>query len=184
MITPYDIDIRWMTALNGDGGAVIDHIMWYASAKLTWIPLYAAVLWWVWRKHGVKVAVAFLITAALFVLCADQTASLFKANLPKLRPTHYPPLDGAIHTVNGYLGGMYGTVSSHAANCAGFALLSALVIRIRWVTVGLICWVLLVSYSRIYLGVHYPFDVLAGFIDGLFWGTVTYVLFKKIILKR
>lgn len=184
MITPYEIDTEWFLALNGDGGWFVDQFMWYASAKLTWIPLYAVVLWWVWRSRGWRFALAFLIAAALIVLCADQTASFFKHNFSKFRPTHYPPIEGLVHTVNGYTGGLYGTVSSHAANTVGFALLASLVIRIRWVTLSLAMWVLLVSYSRIYLGVHYPFDILFGLLDGLFWSSIIYLVFQRFVLKR
>lgn len=179
MITPCELDSNLFLSLNGDGGWFIDQIMWYASAKLTWVPLYALILWWVWHTKGIKAAVMFLAAALLIVLFADQTASFFKNNMPKFRPTHYPPFEGLVHTVNGYTGGLYGTVSSHAANTVGIAILTAMAIRKRWVTLLLAVWVVLVCYSRIYLGAHYPFDVMFGLIEGSFWGLLFGLTYKK-----
>lgn len=171
-----------MLRLNGDAGPLVDTIMWWASSVAFWIPLYAFITWLVWRRFSWRGTIGFIVVAALMVLCADQTATLFKTFMPKLRPTHNPELTGILHTVNGYVGGLYGTVSSHAANTLGFAILTGLVMKQRWIWVMLLPWVALVSYSRIYLGVHYPFDVMFGLLDGLLWGLVWYgvwILLKK-----
>lgn len=184
MITPFAFDQNLLLALNGDGGSVVDTIMWYASAKLTWIPLYIGILWMVWRQFGVRKALIFLGVVALMILLVDQTATFCKNEFPKFRPTHYPPLEGLIHTVRDYQGGLYGTVSSHAANTTALALLTSLTLRRRWVTWTLIAWVVLVSYSRLYLGVHYPMDLMFGFIDGLIWGALCWILYKKIALNN
>lgn len=170
MITPYELDCNLFLSLNGDGGWLVDQIMWYASAKFTWIPLYAAIVWWIWRKNGWQYALRFLIAALLIVLVADQVSSFFKHYTPKFRPTHFEDFQGLVHTVNGYVGGLYGTVSAHAANTVGIAILSGVAIGKRWVTISLAIWVLLVCYSRIYLGVHYPFDIMFGLVDGVVCG--------------
>lgn len=183
-ITPYEFDSNLFLTLNGDGGWFIDQIMWYASAKLTWVPLYALIIWWIWRTKGLEFTVRFIIAALLTVLFADQTATFFKDSVSKFRPTHYPPLDGLVRTVNGYLGGLYGTISSHAANSAGIALISAMVIRKRWVSWSLVAWVMLVSYSRIYLGVHYPMDILLGLLEGSFWGFSLWYIIKRVRTGR
>lgn len=222
MITPFSFDVQLLELLNFDGGSVMDTVMWYASAKLTWVPLYAFVLWMVCRNYGWRKGLVWLVAAAVMVLFADQTCTFAKNFLPKFRPTHYLPLDpacfsdffkfsdlanpdvsfavGGLHTVREYVGGLYGTISSHAANSMGFAVLAWLTltsssllpsgrvclfpansVRRRWLGWGSAVWVVLVCYSRIYLGVHYPMDILLGLLVGTFWGFGMYILFKKII---
>lgn len=174
MIEPLPIDQNLLLALNFDGGPLLDQVMYIVSGKFTWIPLYILLLWLVYRRSGWRGAALFLGLAAMMVLCADQSCTFAKNHFSKFRPTHYPPLEGLVHTVNGYVGGLYGTVSSHAANSVGLAVLASMVIRRRWVTVTLAVWSVAVCYSRIYLGVHYPMDILLGTLTGVLWGWVWY----------
>lgn len=174
MITPYLFDQNLLLALNFDGGSAMDQVMYVVSGKLTWVPFYLCILWLVYTRLGLRKLVLFALTVALLIACADQTATLAKEYLPKQRPTHFAPIMADVHTVNGYVGGPYGTVSSHAANCFGLALLSSLLIRRRWFAWMMFGWAALVSYSRIYLGGHYPMDILFGTLEGLFWAFVWY----------
>ncbi len=178
MITPCDFDLNLLLALNFDGGRVLDQVMYAISGRATWIPLYLLIAWQVYRHWGWRTLLFFLAAAGLMVLCADQTASLCKTHLSKLRPTHYPPIEGLVHTVNGYLGGLYGTVSGHAANAFAVVMLAGLTFRNRGFWWAMAIWATAVSYSRIYLGVHYPVDVLLGTAAGLFWGWVWYRVFR------
>lgn len=191
MITPCGFDLQLFEWLNFNGGPAVDNLMVFLSGKLTWVPLYMFILWLVVRSYGWKRGLLWLALAAVMVLFADQTCTFAKTHFPKFRPSHYPPLMGdaagsLVHTVGGYVGGLYGTISSHAANSMGFAMMSYFTLRhqglmVKWIGVALAVWVLLVCYSRIYLGVHYPVDIFLGLLVGSFWGYGLYVLFKKII---
>ena len=169
--------------LNFDGGYLLDNFFWIVSGKLTWIPLYIYILYMIYRKYGVASLLLSLLFMGIGVGVADQVCNLFKNNLPTLRPSHSPLLDGLVHTVRGYVGGLYGTVSAHTATTASVAFFSSRVIKCKWVTLALALWVLLVSYSRIYLGVHYPEDVLYGMVLGSAIGYVMYRLYLLVLQK-
>ena len=140
--------------------------MWIVSAKLTWIPLYLSVLYLLIRTYK-KESVWIILTVVFCIVISDQTASgMLKEFFKRLRPSHVESLKSVIHLVKGYEGGLYGFASSHAANSVGFALLTSLILSDRFYSLLLLCWALLVSYSRIYLGVHYPGDILGGILVG------------------
>jgi undecaprenyl-diphosphatase len=114
----------------------------------------------------------------LAVTLADQfSVQLFKNIVQRLRPCHEPSLVGLVHLVNGECGGQYGFVSSHATNSFNVALLSLLFIKKRWFTISIILWAIVVGYSRIYLGVHYPGDVICGSLLGALIGWSIYRLY-------
>lgn len=185
MIEPTPIDMSILLALNGDGGTTIDFLMYYISETLVWAPLYILLIWSVWRKVGTRNLLWFILAIALVILLADQTANLAKLYIPKLRPSHYEPLRECLHTaIYDYRGGLYGTISSHAANCAAVAILCGSILRKNWIWIALTAWVLLVSYSRIYLGVHYPYDIVLGLAQGALWGWLIAWSYKKWILNR
>ncbi len=174
--------------LNFDGGALLDGLMLAASGKLTWLPLYLLILWLVWRRFGWRNLVLFLLLAVLGVLLADLVAGVFKhsgplKNLlpglqPRLRPMHTPEFEGIIHVLK--QGGLYGTVSAHAATTCSVAVLSARLLRARWFTVVAILWVLSVCYSRIYLAYHFPLDILYGLLLGLLLGLISARIFTML----
>lgn len=156
-----------------DGGPLWDSLFWICSQKLTWVPLYLLLVYLIYRKYGLRQTGIIVIFIVLMVTFADQTANIFKTYTPKFRPSHTPELEGLVHSVNGYVGGLYGTVSAHSAISFGIATFSYLILSNRWLIV-MFFWAALVAYSRIYLGVHFPMDLLFGAIEGAFWAFVTY----------
>lgn len=160
------IDHSLMLTLNGNLGAVADQIMWILSSKAACAPLAIYALWMSYKKHGIKNLAAVVVVIAIMILFADQISQLFKYNLSRLRPTHEPQLEGLIHTVNGYKGGLYGTVSAHAANSFAVILFCSSIVKRRWFLITGIALCIAICCSRIYLGVHYPLDILWGTILG------------------
>lgn len=151
----------------------LDPVMYTLSGKLIWVPLYVAILTWIAVKKK-KQFFLILVFILLSVLLADRGSVLIKNLVMRPRPCHEPALEGLVYIVNGKCGGMYGFVSSHAANAFNVALISLLFIRKNWFTFFIIIWALVVGYTRIYLGVHYSGDVLCGSIYGALVGWFCY----------
>lgn len=171
-----ELDQQLFLFLNGLNSPFWDDIMWVISAKLTWVPVYLAIVIYLAKKYQRKFWI-IAVFIGLSVLLADQVSGVIKNTVCRPRPCHEPLLDGLVHIVNGHCGGKYGFVSSHAANCFNVAVLSSLLIRKQWVTISMVLWALVVGYSRVYLGVHYPGDVLCGSLLGIFVGYVVYRLY-------
>ena len=177
------LDHRLLVYLNSLNSPFWDKIMWFITGKPEWIPLYLFVIWLFWRKYRSKVWIPVLL-AVLGLVLSDQISVLIKNLVQRFRPTHDPSLEGMLHIVNNYRGGMYGFVSSHAANTFAFAALSASILKNRWFTVFIFIWAVVVSYSRIYLGVHFPGDVVCGALVGLVSGFGLYFLSRTYLEKN
>lgn len=177
------LDTRLFLAINGAHSSFWDSIMLFASGKFSWIPLYLLLTFFIARRHLWR-ALFWLTAIAILVLLTDQiSVHLFKNVFQRLRPSHNVTLSGLINIVDSR-GGRFGFVSSHAANTFGVAVFLSFLFRKRRVTIGLLVWAFFVSYSRIYLGVHYPGDILGGAILGTFLGISAWQLAKRIIPVR
>ena len=150
--------------------------MWTISKPQPWIPLYFILFGAIiYRQRNWKVILLILAGFAVAVGLSDFTCSgILKPLVCRLRPTHEPALD-PLHLVKGYTGGLYGFCSSHAANTMAVALLYSLLFRNKKATAGLMIWVALNCYSRMYLGVHYPSDIIAGLLVGSLWAVVVWL---------
>ena len=178
-------DTELFLLINGAHSSFWDFVMWWASDKLIWIPVYALFLFLLWRKYANKIWLV-LIFAALLIFLSDQiSVHLFKDVFQRLRPCHEPALDGMVHIVNGKCGGSFGFYSSHASNVYAIAVfvISLLGKKPLWALLLISIWADLIIYSRIYLGVHYPGDVIAGAVFGYFIGWVVYFLSSKFLIK-
>ena len=175
-----DIDTTALLAINGWNGTFQDFLWWMVSAK--WASLLMALaLLWVLLHQNRRHALLVLAMVVLAFVVADQLSSgVIKHLVERLRPTREPALNNLLHIVNDYRGGMYGFVSSHAANSFAAATLLALVIRYRVVTMSLFSWAVLQCYSRVYLGVRYPGDILGGIVVGVLVGWLVWRLMRWI----
>lgn len=171
-----ELDANALLAINGLNDAFQDMFWWMVSAKWASLLLLLALLWILMHQNR-RHALLVLAMLVLAIVLADQVSSgLIKHLVERLRPTHDPDLESMVHVINGYRGGMYGFVSSHAANSFAAVTLMSLVMRHRAVTISLLVWALLQCYSRMYLGVHYPGDILGGMLVGVVVGRLVWRL--------
>jgi undecaprenyl-diphosphatase len=182
------LDQQLLLYLNSLNSPFWDQVMFAISGKFIWIPVYLAILIYLGTKYKRRFLV-ILLFIILGITLADQiSVNLFKNVFQRLRPCHEPAIQGLIHLVNGDCGGKYGFVSSHATNSFYVALFSIMFIRRRWFTFSMILWAAVIGYSRIYLGVHYPGDVICGSLLGAFIGWVVYQLYvltdNKILVNK
>lgn len=174
------IDADALLAVNGLHDMFQDAFWWMVTAKWSSLLLVLALAWILLHQNR-RHALLVLAMLVLSILVADQVSSgLIKHLVERLRPTHDPTLESMVHVINGYRGGLYGFVSSHAANSFAVTTLIALVMRHRVVTLSMFTWALLQCYSRVYLGVHYPGDILGGIIVGVLAGWLVWQLMRWI----
>lgn len=212
-----NFDHNLFLALNFDGGSCWDRVMLTVSGTAMWLPLYALILFLVWRRDGWRNVVVFTLLMIAALVLADMVSGIFKHNgvlgdllpgfEPRWRPMFTPALEGleiapdslrrlrfmtpdslaaagivrdwTVHVPIEAVSGRYGTVSAHAAVIVALAVLSASVIRRRWFTALMIVCSVLICYSRIYLGKHYPMDLVWGTLVGIGLGLAAFWVYRK-----
>lgn len=177
------IDRDLFLFLNGINSPFWDQVMWWISEQLTWIPLYLAIAGWLIYRFKWKAVIVILMAALLVTLSDQVSVHAFKDVFKRPRPCHDPEISGMVHIVKNHCGGKYGFVSSHAANTFAFATFTLFILRRQFYTIFILLWAALVSYSRIYLGVHYPGDALGGALLGFILGLLIYRLYLIIEKK-
>lgn len=187
------IDTDILLAINGWHAPWADRVMWIISEKTTWIALYGLLIGLLINKYPrasaqavkwlrkVPVCAVMIVVIVLAVGAADFIASgILKDLVARPRPTRVPELEGVLHLVNNYRSGQYGFVSSHASTTMACALLFSLIWRKKIATVGLMLWVAMNCYSRMYLGVHYPLDIIGGLLVGALVAVAGYALLRAL----
>lgn len=176
------LDTNLFLFLNGVYNDYFNEFMWIVTRSATWAIIIVALLYVIFKKDW-RQGIAIVVGIALVICLADQLSSgLIKPLVERWRPTHDPLIQNLVHVVNGYRGGNYGFVSSHAANSFGVALFLTLIFKRRLFTFVIFAWALILSYSRIYLGVHYPGDIICGALIGLGSGYLVYWVYKWAVL--
>lgn len=176
-----NFDQRLFLYLNGMHHPFFDFLMPIITHRLTWVPFYILIIYFILKKYTQKEAFYYILLLCLTVGATDLISSgILKPQIARLRPCHLPTLWQKVHLIVG-CGGQYGFVSSHAANSFALFVGVRFVFQrsIKWTTFMLL-WAILVSYSRIYVGVHYPLDVMGG----AFLGTLISLLFFKFIPEK
>jgi undecaprenyl-diphosphatase len=181
LIISFDREV--LLAVNGLHSPALDCFMAWVSATRSWIPLYAVLVAVIIYRERPYRFIFTVIFAALTVTLCDQLSGVIKEAVARLRPSHTPGLTDLIHLVDGYKGGTYGFVSAHAANTFGTASYLAGTFRTRGWRWCLFGWATLVSLSRVYLGVHYPLDIVCGALLGILVAQLCLILKKKLRLN-
>lgn len=178
-----ELDEKLTLLINSFHNIFWDDFFFVFTGQLFWLPLAASIIYAIIKTYG-KQSIVPLLFIFLLILAADQiSSSLIKPLFERLRPSHNPELVDLIHNVHGYKGGKYGFVSSHAANSFAFAVFSSLLFRNALYTFVISSWACITAYSRVYLGVHYLGDILAGALLGVPIALLLYKLFVYVINK-
>jgi len=182
LTTLIELDKELLLAVNGSSSLFLDGLVKTLTTATTWIPLYVALFYLVLKNNdSVQKILLIVACAGLCVLLAGSIDDMIvKPTVARWRPTHDPQIGVLVDIVNGYQGGNYGFFSAHASNTFSIAVFFSLLIRSRMLTFFLVLWSLINCWTRMYLGVHYPGDILCGLLWGGLVGTGVWWLHGRI----
>lgn len=163
----------------------MDGMMWFMSYTWPTVTIVLAAALVMYRKLNAKKAAEFILGCAIVVACCDFPTNVIKHSVKRYRPTHNVDIGKHIHIVNNYQGGKYGFFSSHAANT--FGVTTFIFLCLHWIDkkyrLLFFIYPLIVVYSRMYLGVHYPSDVFVGALLGVFFGWLVFRIMNRYFLQ-
>ena len=173
------IDDTILLLFNGYHTALMDQIMWWISDRWIWIPFYVLLLAMIIRRFGWRQSIKIALCIAFIILVTDQLcATVIRPAVCRMRPSNPDnPISSMIELVNDYHGGKFGFPSCHAANTMALAVFISLMFKSKTVISMMLTWSLIVSVSRLYLGVHYPSDLVGGWIIGCLVSITAYCLY-------
>lgn len=179
--TLLNFDHNLFIFLNGLHTPFLDTVMWWIADKFVWIPLYLLLTIFLFRTFG-KQAIYMVLFTVLLIVLSDQGSVFIKNLVQRERPCHNELISYMVHIVNNKCGGKFGFVSSHASNSMALFTYIFLLARnrnktITWITA---IYVILIGYCRIYLGVHFPLDILGGWIIGIVAAFITYIIYRLV----
>ncbi|WP_333616036.1 phosphatase PAP2 family protein [Bacteroides pyogenes] len=172
--------------LNGFHNSFWDQFMSAFTGKLIWIPMYATILYVLFRNFHWKTALCYIAAIALTIGFADQMCNgVIRPLAERLRPSgEGSPIAELVHIVDGKRGGGFGFPSCHASNSFGLAFFVVCLFRRKWLSIFILLWAFTNSYTRLYLGLHYPGDLLAGALIGILGAGVFYLIASRIALNK
>ena len=180
-----DMDMQVLSLFNGSDNIMLDQMVQILTSGLTWIPLYVMLFFVVMRNNETMGQIALVVGSAIFcVLFADGLVDgIIKQLAERWRPSNDPTFKYMVQVVADIRPKGYSFCSAHAANTMSLAVFFSLLIRSKMLTITLVIWSLINCWTRLYLGVHYPSDILCGMIIGIIVGILVYLLYYKIYLR-
>lgn len=173
-----DLDKSVFLYLNSFHSPLFDVAMSLFTRTEFWVLFFLTIVYYLFKNLRTK-AVLILIALALVILVADQFSGLIKDVVGRLRPSHDPTIQDLVHIVK-RRGGQFGYFSAHAANTFGIAMYLTLLFKNKHFGFVIFSWAAIATYTRIYLGLHFPGDILTGMVFGIFVGWLLYQLTVKV----